>query len=83
MAICELCDKGFTDFLSHVVIKHNISSIEEYNLKVNEKKEKDIKIRRLLDYMKELTLMFRNGQISAEEMRGLRTKWEKEHNLIW
>ncbi len=80
---CLLCDEEFVDILKHVSVRHHILSIENYEKKVKEKKDKNIKIRALFRYIKELTEKLRKGEITPEESRELRAKWEKDNNLIW
>ena len=81
---CFLCEKEFVNFLEHISIKHDISTIEDYELKVKEKENKKIKIQAFLEYVnKDLMEKFRRGEISPEKLRELSAKWEKDNNLIW
>ena len=81
---CLLCEKEFVNFLEHISIKHNISSIEEYDSKVKEKENKKVKIQAFLNYVnKDLMEKFRKGEISPEKLRELSAKWERDNNLIW
>ena len=79
--VCKICKKSFSNILEHISIKHHISSIEEYNMKVKEIEEKDIKIQEFLKYSREQMERFRKGEISPEQLRSNRAKWEQENNL--
>jgi len=80
---CPFCDKEFVNILEHISVRHNVSSIEDYEKKVKENENRKIKIKAFLDYGKELTEKLRKGEITPEKLRELRAKWEKDNNLIW
>lgn len=80
---CLICDRDFKNILTHISVRHGISSIEEYNLRIKEREDKKIKIQEFLGYTEELMRKFRKNEISGEELRFLREKWEKDNNLKW
>lgn len=81
--MCALCKKKVFNFLEHIFINHEISSAENYLLKVKEEEDKRAKIRAFLLYTEELTVKHRAGKISDSQFRELRAKWEKDNNLVW
>jgi hypothetical protein len=78
---CLICNQEFKNILEHISIRHGVSSVEEYEKKVREKIDKDIKIKEFIEYSEKLMERFRKGEISPEKLRELRAKWEEEHNL--
>ena len=83
MKICYFCEKDVSNFLEHLSIRHEISSLEEYEIKAKEVEQKKLKIQEFLKYSDELMIKYRKGEISPESLRELRSKWEKDNNLTW
>lgn len=81
--MCPFCKKEFVSFLEHISLKHDILTLEGYKLEVKKQEEKNIKIQEYLKYIKELKEKFRKGEITTEQLRESRAKWEKDNNLIW
>ena len=67
--ICPICESSFKDILSHISVRHNIRSIEEFNKLEIEIKEKKKKIKEFKEYTEALTLEYREGRLSGEELR--------------
>ena len=71
---CKLCNKGINEFLSHLLIDHNIKTVEEYKEKVQIKKEEDRKIAEYQQKVRDLVKMLERKQITAEEYRSKMSK---------
>ncbi len=78
---CLLCDEEFIDIVKHISIRHEISSIGEYQRKAKEAEDKKIKIQAFLKYVKELKEKLRKRDISPEQLREFKAEWEKDNNL--
>jgi len=37
---CKLCDKEIKEFLTHLILDHNVKSVEEYNDRLRLEEEK-------------------------------------------
>ncbi len=78
--ICPICSKEIVDFLKHLRFIHNVTSPEELAKNIKKINQVEDNKKKFANYVYEIKLKMKKGEISAEQYRELITKWIKDNS---
>ena len=78
---CPICGKSISDFLKHLRFVHQIQDSEEFHDEITKLKTKKKRQLEFAQYVEELKLKKKMGDITAEEYRELITRWNYQHKV--
>lgn len=78
--ICPVCSKKFKDILTHVRIRHDIESVEQFKAASERFESENIKAFEFNKYIKELNIKLSNHEMTTNQFKQLRDDWLKKNS---
>jgi hypothetical protein len=76
---CPICQREFKDILKHFTLEHEISDINQLKTATEMVEAQAQKWQVRKEYIREINEKLHEGEITIEEWRARRDRWDEEH----